>query len=81
MHEAAQAAQPTATPPPRWKQATVIWMAFFPTSLALTYLLSPVSGDWPVVLRVFVTTLVATPWMTYVLLPFVTRLFARWLRA
>jgi uncharacterized protein len=81
VHEAAQAAQPTATPPPRWKQATVIWMAFFPTSLALTYLLSPVSGDWPVVLRVFVTTLVATPWMTYVLLPFVTRLFARWLRA
>jgi antibiotic biosynthesis monooxygenase (ABM) superfamily enzyme len=31
--------------------------------------------------RVLVTTLVATPWMTYVLLPFVTRLFGRWLVA
>jgi hypothetical protein len=27
-----------------------------------------------------VTTLLATPWMTYVLLPFVTRLFGRWLK-
>jgi antibiotic biosynthesis monooxygenase (ABM) superfamily enzyme len=63
--------------PPRWKQASVIWVAFFPTSLALTYLLSPFSGSWPIVLRVLVTTLVATPWMTYAFLPFVTRLFRR----
>ncbi|TQM62608.1 antibiotic biosynthesis monooxygenase [Humibacillus xanthopallidus] len=70
-----------AVPPPRWKQATVIWLAFFPTSLALTVLLAPVSAGWPVVLRVLVSTLVATPWMTYVFLPFVTRLCGRWLRA
>jgi antibiotic biosynthesis monooxygenase (ABM) superfamily enzyme len=74
---------PTSAPapaaPPRWKQASVIWVAFFPTSLALALLLGPVSGDWPVVLRVLVTTLLATPWMTYVLLPFVTRLFSPWL--
>jgi antibiotic biosynthesis monooxygenase (ABM) superfamily enzyme len=67
--------------PPRWKQATVIWLAFFPTSLVLTYLLTPVSAGWPPVLRVLLTTLVATPWMTYAFLPFVTRLFGRWLRA
>jgi hypothetical protein len=30
--------------PPRWKQASVIWIAFFPTSLALSYLLSPFSA-------------------------------------
>lgn len=78
VHEAGPGA-PSA--PPRWKQASVIWIAFFPTSLVLTYLLSPFSGDWPAAVRVLVTTLVATPWMTYVLLPFVTRLFGRWLRA
>ena len=77
VHEAGPGA-PAA--PPRWKQASVIWIAFFPTSLALTYLLSPFSGDWPAAVRVLVTTLVATPWMTYVLLPFVTRLFGRWLK-
>jgi uncharacterized protein len=75
-----QSTRATASAPPRWKQATVIWMAFFPTSLALAYLLAPVSGDWPVVPRVLVSTLLATPWMTYLFLPFVTRLFARWLR-
>jgi antibiotic biosynthesis monooxygenase (ABM) superfamily enzyme len=78
VHEpAAGAAAPAA--PPRWKQASVIWLAFFPTSLALTYLLLPVSGAWPTPVRVLVSTLLATPWMTYVFLPFVTRLFARWL--
>ena len=80
VQDPAQATRVTAPAPPRWKQATVIWMAFFPTSLALAYLLAPVGGDWPVVLRVLVSTLLATPWMTYLFLPFVTRLFARWLR-
>ena len=73
--------QPVPPAPPRWKQASVIWIAFFPTSLTLTYLLSPFSAGWPVVVRVLVTTLLATPWMTYVLLPFATRLFGRWLKA
>jgi antibiotic biosynthesis monooxygenase (ABM) superfamily enzyme len=80
VQDAAQSTRPSASAPPRWKQATVIWMAFFPTSLALAYLLAPVGGDWPVALRVLVSTLLATPWMTYLFLPFVTRLFARWLR-
>jgi antibiotic biosynthesis monooxygenase (ABM) superfamily enzyme len=72
---------PTPEPaaPPRWKQAIVIWFAFFPTSLALTYLLLPVGQAWPTPVRVLVSTLLATPWMTYVFLPFVTRLFRRWL--
>ncbi|MER7071231.1 antibiotic biosynthesis monooxygenase [Terrabacter sp. NPDC000476] len=76
VHETGEGA-PAA--PPRWKQASVIWIAFFPTSLALAYLLAPLTEGWPVVLRVLATTLLATPWMTYVLLPFVTRLFGRWL--
>ncbi len=76
-----EAAGPGQAAPPRWKQAGVIWVAFFPTSLALTYLLMPLAEGWPPALRVLVTTLVATPWMTYVLLPFVTRLFSRWLKA
>jgi hypothetical protein len=72
--------EPGPAAPPRWKQAVVIWVAFFPTSLALTYLLLPVSRTWSPALRVLVSTLLATPWMTYVLLPRVTRLFAGWLR-
>ncbi len=58
---------------------TVIWMAFFPTSVALSYLLAPLTPGWPIVLRVLLTTLIATPWMTYLLLPRMTKLFHPWL--
>ena len=64
--------------PPRWKQMVVIFTAFFPTSLALAYLLAPVTDGWPVVGRVLLTCAVAIPWMTYVFLPFVTRLYLPW---
>lgn len=67
--------------PPRWKQSVVIWLAFFPTSLLLTYLLAPLTSAWPVALRVLASTLVATPLMTYLVLPRVTKAFARWLSA
>ncbi|MGE9806879.1 MULTISPECIES: antibiotic biosynthesis monooxygenase [unclassified Janibacter] len=71
------------TPPPpapqRWKQAVVIWFAFFPTSLALAYLLAPITVGWPTPLRVLLSTVLATPWMTYILLPLVTRAAQPWL--
>lgn len=68
------------TTPPRWKQATTIWLVFFPLNLLATVALGPVIGDWPVVLRVLATTLVLTPIMTYLLLPRVTRLLGWWLQ-
>ena len=66
--------------PPRWKQAVVIWVAFFPTNLLFTWLLTPLLGHWPLVLRVLVSTLLLTPLMTYLVLPQVTRLLQPWLR-
>ncbi|WP_353950614.1 antibiotic biosynthesis monooxygenase [Knoellia sp. S7-12] len=65
--------------PPRWKQMCVIWLAFFPTSLALSYLFAPFTGDWPGWARVLLSTVVATPLMTYLILPRVTKLFHPWL--
>jgi antibiotic biosynthesis monooxygenase (ABM) superfamily enzyme len=72
--------RPPAAAPPRWKQAIVIWMAFFPLSLVLGLLLSNVGLDLGIVVRTFVSTLVATPIMTYALLPWMTRAFAWWLK-
>ena len=77
VDDLAPAAAPPA--PPRWKQMVVIWLAFFPTSLALTYLFAPFSETWPAWARVLLSTLVATPLMTYLVLPRVTRLFQPWL--
>ena len=66
--------------PPRWKQMVVIFCAFFPTSLALFYLLGPLTHGWFPPLRVLLTCCLAIPWMTYVFLPFITRLFQPWLQ-
>jgi hypothetical protein len=73
-------ASPVIPPaPPRWKQMVVIWLAFFPTSVALTYLFGPFTGGWPAWARVLLSTLVATPLMTYLILPRMTKLFSPWL--
>jgi len=69
----------TAPAPPRWKQMVVIWLAFFPTSVTLTYLFGPFTGGWPAWARVLLSTLVATPLMTYLILPRMTKLFSPWL--
>lgn len=72
----------SATPsaPPRWKQMVVIFMGFFPLSLAINYVVSHTPlADWPLPLRVFTTIVVMTPVMTYALLPWITRRMAWWL--
>ena len=66
--------------PPRWKQATMIWLVFFPLSLAVALLLGQVAPDLHVVPRVLASTLVMTPVMTYVALPFVTSRLDWWLK-
>lgn len=65
--------------PPRWKQATTIWLVFFPLNLLATVTLGRLLTDADVVLRVAATTLVLTPIMTYLLLPWITRQLGWWL--
>ncbi|MEE9930008.1 hypothetical protein [Microvirgula aerodenitrificans] len=66
-------------PPPRWKQAVTIWLVFFPVSLAFTLLFGASLASLPVVLRVLASTLMLTPVMVFVFIPFGTRLLHRWL--
>ncbi len=68
--------------PPRWKQATTIWLGFFPVNLLATFLLGFIPGftELPLVLRVLITTLMLTPIMAYWVLPAVTRLLRGWLQ-
>ncbi len=65
--------------PPRWKQALVIYSAFFPLSLLAALLLNPHLTGLPVALRVLITTVVLTPIMTYLALPRVTKALEWWL--
>ena len=74
--------QPIPAAPPRWKQAVTIWLGFFPTNLLATWLLGfmPGFGDWPLIARVLLATVLLTPVMTYAVLPWVTRALRPWLQ-
>ena len=66
-------------PPPVWKQAVVIWLAFFPLSLLVTWLTGTFLPDVPLVPRVFGSTVAMTPIMTYFVLPRMTKALGWWL--
>jgi len=68
-----------ASAPPRWKQACVIFLVFFPLSLLVNWAGGELLPDLFLPLRVFVGVLVMTPVMTYLALPWVTRRMAWWL--
>ncbi len=67
--------RPPPAAPPRWKQAIVIWLTFFPLSLVLGLLLGATGLETGVAGRTLITTIVATPIMIYGLLPWMTRRF------
>ncbi|TDN90876.1 antibiotic biosynthesis monooxygenase [Microbacterium sp. BK668] len=74
--------QPIPAAPPRWKQAVTIWLGFFPTNLLASWLLGFLPGfaDWPLWARVLLATVLLTPVMTYLVLPWITRALRPWLQ-
>ena len=56
-----------------------IFLVFFPLSLLANWALTPLTGAWPLPLRVLVTVLAVTPVMTYLAMPLVTRALRPWL--
>jgi antibiotic biosynthesis monooxygenase (ABM) superfamily enzyme len=66
--------------PPRWKQMVIIFMGFFPASLAANWVIAhTVVGGWWLPLRVLASVAVLMPLMTYVVLPWLTRKMSWWL--
>jgi uncharacterized protein len=72
--------RPAAPPPPRWKQACVIFLVFFPLSLLVNWGSAELVPDLPLPLRVLAAVLVMTPVMTYAALPWITRRMEWWLQ-
>jgi antibiotic biosynthesis monooxygenase (ABM) superfamily enzyme len=78
--ETIESAPSAPTGPPVWKQAVVIWLAFFPLSLLMTWLTGQFLPAVPLVPRVFASTVVMTPIMVYVVLPRMTKALGWWLQ-
>jgi antibiotic biosynthesis monooxygenase (ABM) superfamily enzyme len=71
--------RPSTPAPPRWKQAVLIWSAFFPLSLAVGTLVDAVLPPLPVWGRLLLVTVVMTPLMVYLVLPRLTSALGWWL--
>lgn len=73
--------RPAASAPPMWKQMIVVWLAFFPMNVLVTFLLSLIPGfnELLLPLRLLISTVILTPVMVGLILPFITRLAAPWL--
>ena len=72
--------RPAAPAPPRWKQACVIFLVFFPLSLCVNWLSGHFLADVWLPARVLVGVLAMTPVMTYLALPWITRRMEWWLQ-
>lgn len=69
----------TLVPPPRYKMALITWLAIFPLISAINLVFGSFLNQLPLLIRTFVLTVVLVILMTYVVMPRMSRLFARWL--
>jgi len=67
------------TPPPRWKMAVVTLLGVYPVSLLIGVVLSPALKKLPLALNLFVVSAIIVGLLTWVVMPFVTRLLHGWL--
>lgn len=72
---------PRALPPPRHKMAMVTWLAIFPLVFVIGPAINDIAAVAPALVRTMLTAAILVTLMTYVVMPLMTRLFARWLFA
>jgi uncharacterized protein len=71
--------RPGTPPPPPYKMALVTWVTIFPLITLVVIVLGPLLGRLALVPGLAITTAVAVPIMTWLVMPRVTRLLHRWL--
>ena len=66
-------------PPPKYKMMCIVWLSIFPLSLLLNYSLKPVISELHISAQLAIISLILVILMTYVVMPFMAKLFHRWL--
>ncbi|ARP92759.1 antibiotic biosynthesis monooxygenase [Bordetella genomosp. 9] len=72
---------PQKSAPPRWKQAFSIWLVYCPSLLLFNVLFQEQLAALPLFWRVLATTTTMSPILSFVLIPFISRVLGRWLHA
>lgn len=67
------------TPPPRYKMAAVTWAAITPLLILFNLLTQPLLGQLPMIPKICISTPIIVLIMTYLLMPYMVKLFAQWL--
>lgn len=65
--------------PPKYKLALLIWIAIYPTINLLFWVLGDTLNSLPMYIRTLVLTVILVPVMVFLLLPALTKIFAKWL--
>ena len=67
------------TSPRRYKQAVLVWVGVTSISLLGSPHVAALLASWPWILRVALNVAVTVGLLTYVVMPFLSRRFRRWL--
>ena len=62
------------TAPAPYKMALLTWITIFPLITAIVVIIGPLIEELPLVVRLGITTAIAVPLMTWIVMPRVTRL-------
>jgi antibiotic biosynthesis monooxygenase (ABM) superfamily enzyme len=66
-------------PPPRHKMALLTWSGAWALITLILWLLGPLMNTWPLPLRTFAISVLMVVGLTWVVIPYLTRMFAAWL--
>jgi antibiotic biosynthesis monooxygenase (ABM) superfamily enzyme len=65
--------------PKKWKMALLVWLVIYPTISTITLLLGGYLIQLPVLIRTFAMSIILVPFMIFVAMPQITKLFNNWL--
>jgi antibiotic biosynthesis monooxygenase (ABM) superfamily enzyme len=74
-----QAAAGPRVPPPRHRMALLTWAGAWAMITLILSVLGPAIGTWPLPLQTLVVSVLMVLALTWVVIPTLTRVFARWL--
>jgi antibiotic biosynthesis monooxygenase (ABM) superfamily enzyme len=74
-----QSPVPTRPTAPRYKLALLTWAGAYAVITLILAMLGPAMVAWPLPLRTLLLSALMAPAMTWLVIPFLTRLFRSWL--